>query len=55
LKRYSKGVFKVNRQDGIEISGECSPFIDVCIGIGIVLFSSGVFLFFATPLLRTLR
>jgi len=45
----------MNKQDGVEVSGEFSPFIRACIGIGIVLFSGGLFLFFATPFLHALR
>jgi len=36
LKKYSKGAFRVN-EDGVELSGEFSPFLRACIGIGILL------------------
>jgi len=45
----------MSQQDGIEVSGEFSPFIRACIGIAIVLFAGGVFLLFAAPFLRALR
>jgi len=44
LKKYSKGMLRMNRQDGIEISGEFSPFIRACIGVGIVLFAGAPFI-----------
>jgi len=46
---------KMNRDEGIELCGEFSPFIRACIGVGIVLFASGVFLLFAAPFLRAIR
>jgi len=55
LKKYSKGMLRMSQQDGIEVSGEFSPFIRACIGIAIVLFAGGVFLLFAAPFLRALR
>jgi len=41
-------MFRMNRQEGIEISGECSPFIDACIGIGILMLC-------AAPLVYAIR
>jgi len=32
----------MNKQDGVELSGEFSPFIRACIGIGILLVSASV-------------
>jgi len=55
LKKDGKGMLRMNRQDGIEVSGEFSPFIRACIGIGIVLFAAGVCLLLATPFLHALR
>jgi len=36
LKKYTKGIFRMNQQGGVEVSGEFSPFLRVCIGIAIV-------------------
>jgi len=48
LKKYSKGIFRMNRQDGIEVSGEFSPFLRLCIGIGILMLC-------AAPLIYVIR
>jgi len=45
----------MNKQDGVELSGEFSPFIRACIGIGIVLFAGGLSLCLAAPFLRAIR
>jgi len=50
LKKYSRGTFKMDRFK-IEMSGELSPFLRGCIGIGIVF---GVILLAGTPFLLAL-
>jgi len=37
LKKYSKGSFRMNQENGVEVSGEFSPFLRACIGVAIVL------------------
>jgi len=44
LKKYSKGHFRMNRQEGIDLSGEFSPFLRACVGVGIVLMAAAPFI-----------
>jgi len=54
-KKYSKGMFRMNRQNGIEVSGEFSPFLRACIGVGIVLCAAAPFILAIGKALHWLR
>jgi len=55
LKKYTKGIFRMNQNNGVELSGEFSPFLRVCIGVGILMGAAGCFLLAATPFIRAVR
>jgi len=40
LKKYSKGTFRVNKEEGIEVTGEFCPFLRKCMGISLLIFST---------------
>jgi len=48
VKKYSKGTLRMNKQEGLEMTGEFSPFIRFCIGVGILLLC-------ATPFVLAIR
>jgi len=48
-------MLRMNRQDGIEVSGEFSPFIRACIGVRIVMFFSTPFILAVGKVLHWLR
>jgi len=40
MKKFSMGVFRVNREEGLELRGEFSPFLRACIGASLLIFTT---------------
>jgi len=45
LKKFSKGIFRMQGLKNVEIQGELSPFIRACIGVGLILLCASPFIF----------
>jgi len=45
MKKFSKGIFRMQDLKNIELEGEFSPFIRFCIGAGILLLCATPFVY----------
>ena len=53
--KYSKLRLKKHMKDGMDVTIDASPFVQVMVGVSIVLFALGLFALAVTPLVNAIR